>query len=124
MAEVRYMSERTSVRLLLDAIWNENLKSAKEALRLGANPSHRVNGYPLLIHAVHTRNIRMIRLLIAYGALQTNEALGYALEQGYSDVVAELLDLGIMPIKVKVSNIFGPYPCRQTAMRIPAMMVL
>lgn len=112
------MKERYWVKHLLDAIWNENMDEAMVALREGASPSHRVNGYPLLLHAVYTRNVDMIRLLIRYGAMQTSEAMGYALELGYGEVVLCLWEMGVMPRSVERMNMFGPTPCRQTALSL------
>lgn len=110
------MSEKQCVKHLLDAIWNEDMRGAKVALMEGANPSHRVNGFPLLLHAVYTRNVSMVQLLIRFGALQTSEALGFALEHGYGEMVLCLLDLGVLPQQAEVKRVFGPFPCRQTAL--------
>lgn len=97
---------------LLNAVWRRNLKEAELAILEGAKPSWIVNGYPLIIHAVYNRDVQMTMLLIQYGALQKEEALGFALEYGIGELVLPLTILGIQPVAKKESQLFGEFPSR------------
>lgn len=109
------MTEQKLARLLLDAVWEENISVAKKTLLNGANPNWNFNGHPILMHAVYTRNVDMVMLLINHGAEQTSEALGFALENGIGELVLPLALQGVVPkvYKNKQENAeFGPYPAR------------
>ncbi len=97
---------------LLNAVWDENVAEAKRLIRHGADPNWIYNGYPLLVHAVFTRNERMVMMLIQEGATQTQEALGFALDRGIGEMVFPLAFLGIVPKVEAPSKNFGLYPSR------------
>ena len=40
------------------------------------------NGYPILMHAISIGNEEIVNILIDAGAIQKQEALGFALEEG------------------------------------------
>lgn len=105
------MKEQKLATILLNAVWEEDCATAKKVLMLGADPSWKYNGYPILIHAVYTKNIEMVMLLIRHGAIQTDEALGFALEHGIGEVVLLLALEGVVPKSVPETK-FGPYPLR------------
>lgn len=109
------MNENKIAELLLNAVWEGSIPAAKEALLNGADPNWRFNGYPILVHAVYTRNIDMVTLLINYGANQKSEALGFALEHGIGELVLPLALQGVVP-KAYESTQFGPYPSRYAPM--------
>ena len=54
-------TERKLAKELLSAVWNEDAKRVEELIRFGADPSWIFNGYPILVHAVFTRNQMCIR---------------------------------------------------------------
>ncbi|MEG0264684.1 MAG: hypothetical protein RSC93_10040 [Erysipelotrichaceae bacterium] len=97
---------------LLNAVWNEDVTKAREALFLGASPDWIFNGYPILMHAIFTRNQDMVMLLIDHGASDLGKALGFALERGIGELVLPLMLLGIVPESYEVKAAFGPYPDR------------
>lgn len=109
------MKEQKLAHLLLNAVWQEDVATAKKALLLGADPSWKFNGYPILVHAVYTRNVDMVVLLVNHGALQIDEALGFALEHGIGEVVIPLALEGAVPT-LKENEDFGPYPHRYAPM--------
>ena len=76
------MSDRKLATMMLNAVWNEDVRGLRRVLRMGADPNWIFNGYPILIHAVFTRNEKIMMLLIKAGAVQVEEALGFALECG------------------------------------------
>lgn len=47
--------ERKLAKELLSAVWDEDAHRVKELIRYGADPSWIFNGYPILLHAVFTR---------------------------------------------------------------------
>ena len=70
---------------LLNAVWDENVVLARRLIQGGADPNWIYNGYPLLVHAVFTRNEQMVMMLIEEGATQKCEALGFALDRGIGE---------------------------------------
>ena len=82
-------------KLLLNAVWDENVANARKLIHRGADPNWIYNGYPLLLHAVFTRNEEMVMMLIEEGAVQTSEALGFALDRGIGEMVFPLAFMGI-----------------------------
>ncbi len=109
------MKEQQLAHLLLNAVWEEDVAMAKRVLLQGGDPSWRFNGYPILVHAVYTRNIEMVTLLVNHGALQIDEALGFALEHSIGEVIIPLALEGAVP-KVSENELFGPYPSRYAPM--------
>ena len=97
------MTENKLAKKLLNAVWEEDLNAAELAIYEGADPSWIFNGYPLLIHAVFTRNEAMVTLLIDHGANQCAEALGF---------VGALAYRGIIPKTYETPEAFGPLPHR------------
>lgn len=106
------MKDTVLAKELMNAVWEEDVDRVERALLLGANPSWIVNGYPMLIHAVYLENRKIVRKLIEYGAMQTSEALGFALDRGIGSMVCLLAYMGIVPKEVKVKKCFGIYPAR------------
>lgn len=106
------MKDTLLAKELVNAIWDEDARGVERALLLGANPSWIVNGYPLLLHAVYLENQEIVKILIEYGALQVNEALGFALDRGIGSMVCMLAYMGIVPKEAKVKRCFGIYPSR------------
>lgn len=104
--------EGSMAKQLLNAVWNEDVKKAKKLIQQGADPNWIFNGYPLLIHAVFTRNEEMVMMLINEGASQVREALGFALDRGVGELVFPLAFLGIVPKAGEPTGNFGPYPAR------------
>ncbi len=99
-------------KLLLNAVWDENVANARKLIHRGADPNWIYNGYPLLLHAVFTRNEEMVMMLIEEGAVQTSEALGFALDRGIGEMVFPLAFMGIVPKAAVAQEYFGPYPSR------------
>ncbi len=97
---------------LLNAVWDENVSEARKLIRRGADPNWIYNGYPLLVHAVFTRNKDMVMMLIEEGATQAEEALGFALDRGIGELVFPLAFMGIVPKMEEPIGNFGPYPSR------------
>lgn len=97
---------------LLNAVWNEDVRLARKLIRKGADPNWIYNGYPILIHAVFTRNEDMVMVLIKAGAVHVQEALGFALDRGIGELVFPLAFLGIVPKMEDVKEDYGPYPSR------------
>lgn len=110
--KVNTMTGNKLAKKLLNAVWEEDLYAAQQAIREGADPSWIINGYPLLIHAVFTRNEAMVTLLIEQGAEQCAEALGFALDHGIGCVVGALAYRGIIPKVYETPELFGPLPHR------------
>lgn len=106
------LKETTLASRLLSAVWDENVEKAQETIWMGADPNWIFNGYPILIHAVFTRNEEMVMMLIAEGANQKQEALGFALDRGIGELVMPLMMLGTIPKEPEVKVDFGPYPSR------------
>lgn len=104
--------EKVLAKLLLNAVWDEDSAKVKRILLEGADPNWIFNGYPILLHAVCTRNQEMVLLLIHHGASQVSEALGFALDRGIGEMVMPLAFLGIVPKPIDSMDDFGPYPCR------------
>ena len=107
-----YMKDTVLAKELMNAVWEEDAERVEKALQYGASPSWIVNGYPMLIHAVYLENQEIVRILIEYGALQTSESLGFALDRGIGSMVCLLAYMGIVPKEVKVRHCFGMYPAR------------
>lgn len=103
---------------LLNAVWEQNCEEAKIALEAGGDPSWIYNGYPLLVHAVFTGSEEMVMMLVNYGAEQTSEALGFALEQGIGDCVWPLVFMGVSPTAYHIKKVFGPLPNRYAPLDI------
>lgn len=104
--------ERKLAKELLNAVWNEDSRKLERVLREGADPNWIFNGYPILQHAIFTRNLDNVMLLIEYGAVNLEEALGFALDRGVGEMVFPLAYLGIVPKMEEVKEEFGPYPSR------------
>lgn len=113
------INERKMATEMLSAVWDENLDRVEDLLQFGADPNWYFNGYPILLHAVYTRNPNMVLLLVSYGAKQVSEALGLALERGIGEVVAPLAYLGIVPKECKKDKVFGPFPTRYAPIDLP-----
>lgn len=105
-------SEGELAKQLLNAVWDEHVAQAKRCIHQGACPNWIYNGYPILLHAVFTRNTEMVMMLIEEGAVQVQEALGFALDRGIGEMVAPLAYLGTVPKMEEVKPDFGPYPSR------------
>lgn len=106
------MKETELAKELLNAVWEEDSAGVKKALMLGADPSWIFNGYPILIHAVYLENMEIAMMLVHHGALQLQEALGFALEQGIGQMVWPLAFMGVVPKAIHVKEKFGAYPSR------------
>lgn len=91
------MSDRKLATMMLNAVWNEDVRGLRRVLRMGADPNWIFNGYPILIHAVFTRNEKIMMLLIKAGAVQVEEALGFALDRCVGEMIFPLAFLGIVP---------------------------
>ena len=106
------INERRLARELLNAVWEKDVERAEELLDFGADANWIFNGYPILHHAVYTRNKKMVNLLIAYDASQIDSALAFAQDRGISSMVPLLTKHGAVP-KYEYMNIaFGFYPDR------------
>lgn len=103
---------------LLNAVWDENVTEARRLIHRGADPNWIYNGYPLLIHAVFTRNEAMVMMLIEEGASQASEALGFALDRGIGEIVFPLAFMGIVPKMEEPQGNFGPYPARYAPLEL------
>lgn len=112
------MNERKLAKYLLNAVWEEDVAKAKRAMIAGADPNWIFNGYPILIHAVYTKNIEMVMLLIAHGATQKSEALGFALDRGIGEMVMPLALMGIVPCELSIKEEFGLYPNRYAPLEL------
>lgn len=97
---------------LLNAVWNEDEAELRCLLERGADPNWIFNGYPILMHAVSTRNKYCVMTLIEFGAVHVQEALGFALDRGIGELVLPLAFLGIVPKPQDVVEEYGPYPLR------------
>ncbi|WP_279073566.1 hypothetical protein [Amedibacillus dolichus] len=104
--------EHVLAKRLLNAVWNEDVELAGIVLDAGADANWYFNGYPILLHAVFTRNEEMVMLLLEYGAQQASEALGFALDRGIGEMVRPLAFLGIVPKKEHVLKKYGEFPQR------------
>ncbi|MFV0381660.1 MAG: hypothetical protein ACK5KR_05520 [Breznakia sp.] len=106
------MKETLLAKELINAVWEEDCAGVKCAILAGADPNWLFNGYPILVHAVYLENMELVNMLIAHGATQTSEALGFALESGFGEMVWPLIFQGIVPKAYKAKAIFGEYPSR------------
>ncbi len=106
------IDERKMAKELLNAVWNNDTDRVKELLDFGADPNWIFNGYPILLHAVYTRNAQAVLALIDAGAIDEAKALGFALENGIGEVVAVLGNKGIVPKHQEIKKEFGEYPSR------------
>ena len=113
------MSDRKLATMMLNAVWNEDVRGQRRVLRMGADPNWIFNGYPILIHAVFTRNEKIMMLLIKAGAVQVEEALGFALDRCVGEMIFPLAFLGIVPKEEEVKEEFGPYPSRYCPLDYP-----
>lgn len=112
-------TEGILAKQLLNAVWDEDVRRARKAIHRGANPNWIYNGYPILLHAVFTRNVEMVMMLIEEGATQREEALGFALDRGIGELVLPLAFLGIVPkMQEEEMDTFGPYPSRYAPLDI------
>ena len=103
------MSDRKLATMMLNAVWNEDVRGLRRVLRMGAD----------LIHAVFTRNEKIMMLLIKAGAVQVEEALGFALDRCVGEMIFPLAFLGIVPKEEEVKEEFGPYPSRYCPLDYP-----
>ena len=101
------MSDRKLATMMLNAVWNEDVRGLRRVLRMGADPNWIFNGYPILI------------LLIKAGAVQVEEALGFALDRCVGEMIFPLAFLGIVPKEEEVKEEFGPYPSRYCPLDYP-----
>lgn len=106
------IQEKILAKKLLNAVWDEDVARVKRTMLEGADPNWIFNGYPILLHAVFTRNQEMVMLLIYHGATQVSEALGFALDRGIGEMVMPLAFMGIVPSLHEPQDVFGPYPSR------------
>jgi hypothetical protein len=106
------INERKMATQLLNAVWNEDVVRVEELLEYGADPNWVFNGYPILIHAVYIRNLKIVVALVKAGAKRLDEALGFALDRGIGDMIAPFAYMGIIPKVCKESVDFGRYPAR------------
>lgn len=106
------MKDTVLAKELLNGVWEEDSATVKRALLEGADPNWIFNGYPILVHAVYTQNVEIMEMLIAYGAKQVSEALGFALEYGLGKMVWPLAFRGIVPKRYEVNEKFGEFPSR------------
>ena len=113
------INERKMANEMLNAVWDEDNERLEDLLQYGADPNWYFNGYPILLHAVFTRNKEAMMLLMKHGATQVEEALGFALERGIGEVIAPLAFLGIVPKACKINELFGPYPARYAPLDFP-----
>ena len=97
---------------LLDAVWKEDVQGVENCLELGASPSWVFNGYPILMHAISIGNEEIVNILIDAGAIQKQEALGFALERGIGQMIRPLVFRGIVPKHFEPKKGFGYYPQR------------
>lgn len=97
---------------LLDAVWKEDVQGVEYCLQLGASPSWVFNGYPILMHAISIGNEEIVNILIDAGAIQKQEALGFALERGIGQMIRPLVFRGIVPKYFEPKKGFGYYPQR------------
>ena len=47
------MSDRKLATMMLNAVWNEDVRGLRRVLRMGADPNWIFNGYPILIHFLY-----------------------------------------------------------------------
>lgn len=106
------INDKVLAKHLLNAVWEEDVEMVDVAISAGGDPSWIFNGYPLLFHAVFTRNWEIVQHLIDAGATQVGEALGFALDRGIGEMVMPLAFLGVIPKAAEVKKEFGPYPSR------------
>lgn len=119
-----YEMEGMLAKQLLNAVWDEDVKKARILIGFGADPNWIYNGYPLLIHAVFTRNEEMVMMLIKKGASQVQEALGFALDRGIGELVFPLAFMGIVPKLEEPKGDFGPYPSRFASLDVSDQLVI
>lgn len=105
-------TERRVALSLLNAVWNEDVEGVRECLKKGASPSWIFNGYPILMHAICVGNQTIVNILIDAGALQTQEAFGFALERGIGHMIPTLAFRGIIPKYFEPKKEFGDFPQR------------
>ncbi|NBK96410.1 MAG: hypothetical protein EOM50_00045 [Erysipelotrichia bacterium] len=97
---------------LLNAVYDEDVARMEAVIKKGADPSWIFNGYPILLHAIYLANKQVVFCLIRHGAIQLEEALGFALEQGIGSMVVALAIMGVAPKAVQVKTQFGELPSR------------
>lgn len=107
--------ERKIAKQLLNAVWDEDVERVRELVEIGADPSWIFNGYPILLHAVFTRNVEVVNALIDAGACQLDEALGFALDRGIGEMIRPLAYRGAIPVLHDPQPVFGLYPSRFVA---------
>ena len=113
------INERKMANDMLNAVWDDDVVKLEDLLQYGADPNWHFNGYPILLHAVYTRNKEAMLLLIKHGAMQVEEALGFALERGIGEVIAPLVYLGVVPKQCNKNEMFGPFPARYAPLDCP-----
>lgn len=107
------MNAETQIAMhLLDAVWKEDVQEVKECLDMGASASWVFNGYPILLHAVSIGNLDIVNVLLDHGAIQAQEALGFALERGIGQMIRPFLFRGIIPKHFEPQKGFGFFPQR------------
>ncbi len=106
------ITEKKLAKELLSAVWDEDAQRVKELIAYGADPSWIFNGYPILLHAVFTRNAEIVNILIDAGACQVDEALGFALDRGIGEMIPPLAYRGAIPVLHDPKPGFGLYPSR------------
>lgn len=109
---VQYERRKKLAMDLLDAVWKEDVQGVENCLELGASPSWVFNGYPILMHAISIGNEEIVNILIDAGAIQKQEALGFALERGIGQMIRPLVFRGIVPKHFEPKKGFGYYPQR------------
>ena len=65
-----------------------------------------------LMHAISIGNEEIVNILIDAGAIQKQEALGFALERGIGQMIRPLVFRGIVPKHFEPKKGFGYYPQR------------
>ena len=84
------MSDRKLATMMLNAVWNEDVRGLRRVLRM-----------------------------IKAGAVQVEEALGFALDRCVGEMIFPLAFLGIVPKEEEVKEEFGPYPSRYCPLDYP-----
>lgn len=112
------MKANKLAKRLLNAVYDDQIAEVEKAIQEGANPSWIFNGYPILFHAIYLEHKEIAMLLIRKGALQCEEAMGFALEMGLGDMVLPMAILGIQPKAYHPSSTFGDLPLRFAATSI------
>lgn len=116
------MKTKVLAKQLLNAVWLEDEEQLQMALAAGANPNWVFNGYPILQHAIFTRNQVLVKELIDAGASNLAEGLGFALDRGIGEMVEVFAYAGIVPKLVKAPKKFGYFPMRYCPMHMQKLI--